>query len=121
VQAGNLVTITFLGGGAVPIDLAGSLIDGGYQLTIFASKVSGAGGQLNGGIDYLTPTAPANDPNRVFRLFGDADGDGDVDAINFGQFRNAFGTADPTFDYDGDGDVDATDFSQFRQRFGATV
>jgi hypothetical protein len=128
VQSGNVVTITFLTGGTVPIDLGGSLIDGLYQLTIVASKVLGAGGQLDGdgngtGGDNFVSPAPGSGtvPNLIFRLFGDSDGDRDVDAINFGQFRGAFGSADPTFDFDADGDVDAADFGQFRARFGSTV
>jgi hypothetical protein len=125
VQSGNTVTITFLGGGAVPIDLAGSLIDGAYRLTIVAANVQGAGGVLDGngngigGDDFQTPTAGAG---RLFRLFGDSDGDGDVDAQDFGAFRSAFGTgSNLAFDFDGDGDVDAADFGQFRARFGTSV
>jgi len=124
VQSGNQVTITFAGGGAVPIDLAGSLIDGAYQLIIDASKVTGIGGSLDGdgngtgGDNYQTPTVGAG---RIHRLFGDNDGDGDVDAIDFGQFRAAFGGSNVAFDFDGDADVDAVDFGQFRARFGSSV
>jgi len=125
VQAGNTVTITFLGGGAVPIDLAGSLIDGAYRLTIVAANVQGAGGALDGngngigGDDFQTPAAGAG---RLFRLFGDNDGDADVDAQDFGAFRAAFGGgSNLAFDFDGDGDVDAADFGQFRARFGSGV
>jgi hypothetical protein len=124
VLAGSTVTITFLAGGAVPVDPAASLIDGNYQLTIVAANVVGAGGNLDGngngtgGDDFQSP---ATGPGRIFRLFGDADGDGDVDAVNFGQFRAAFGAGDPVFDFDGDGDVDAADFGQFRARFGSSV
>jgi hypothetical protein len=125
VQAGNTVTITFLDGGAVPTEGAGSLIDGVYQLTIVAANVLGAGGNLDGdgngtgGDNFQTP---ATGPGRLFRLFGDADGDGDVDAQDFGAFRAAFGgTSNLAFDFDGDGDVDAQDFGQFRARFGSSV
>jgi len=125
VQAGNTVTITFLDGGAVPTEGLGSLIDGVYQLTIVAAKVQGAGGSLDGdgngtgGDNFATP---ATGPGRLFRLFGDADGDGDVDAQDFGAFRAAFGgTSNLAFDFDGDGDVDAQDFGQFRARFGSSV
>src|SRR5205823_5305918 len=74
VQTGNTVTITFANGGAVPIDPAGSLRDGVYQLTILASKVTGAGGPLDGdgngtgGDDFTTP---ATGSTRLFRLYGD--------------------------------------------------
>jgi len=124
LQAGNVVTITFLTGGVVGIDPGASLIDGLYQLTILASKVTGAGGNLDGdgngsgGDNFLTPTTGAG---RIVRMFGDGDGDGDVDAQDFGAFRAAFGGVNATFDYDADGDVDSVDFGQFRARFGASV
>ena len=62
-----------------------------------------------------------------FRLFGDADGDGDVDGQDRDLFRSAFGTtaADAGylwyFDFDGDGDVDGLDNGQFNRRFGQSV
>jgi hypothetical protein len=55
------------------------------------------------------------------RLFGDADGNGFVDALDFRAFRAALGSAAFVFDFDGDGDVDAADFGQFRARFGSSV
>ena len=68
--------------------------------------------------DFQTPTTGSG---RIFRLFGDANGTGTVDAIDFGLFRTAFGTTDATFDFDGGGAVDALDFGQFRLRFGTSV
>jgi len=124
VPSGADVTLTFLAGGAVPTEKGGSLIDGVYQLTVVAANVLGAGGLLDGdgngspGGDFVTPGSGAG---RLFRLFGDADGDGDVDAQDFGAFRAAFGGSNPTFDSDGDGDVDATDFGAFRGRFGSSI
>src|SRR5206468_834884 len=109
-QSGTVVTITFANGGPVSIDPGNSLLDGGYQLTIVAANVQGAGGSLDGdgngtgGDNYQTPTAGAG---RIFRLFGDADGSGTVDAIDFGAFRSAFGTNNAVFDFDGGGSVDA--------------
>ena len=44
IQSGPSVTFTFLNGGAVPVDQAGSLLDGIYQLTVFANKTMGGGG-----------------------------------------------------------------------------
>jgi len=123
--AGNAVTLTFAAGVAVPIDKGGSLIDGAYTLTIFASAVTGLGGNLDGngngtgGDDYQSP---ASGPGRLHRLFGDNDGDGDVDAADFAAFRGTFGAAtNLAFDGDGDGDVDAADFASFRARFGLSV
>ena len=59
--------------------------------------------------------------NGLFRLCGDANGSGNVDATDFGLFRAAFGTNNIVFDFDGDGDVDAADFGAFRQRFGSSI
>jgi hypothetical protein len=114
----DTVVLTFANGGAVSIDPGGSLSDGTYTLKVIAANVLGANGNLNGGTDFTTPSVG---PDRLFRLFGDSDGDGDVDAQDFGAFRGAFGASNPTFDYDGDGDVDAADFGQFRARFGQSV
>jgi len=128
VQSGSDVTITFLPGGTVTTDPGNSLRDGLYQLTILSSKVLGAGGSLDGdgngtgGDDFLTSTTGnASNSNVITRLFGDNDGDRDVDAIDFGAFRAAFGGSNPVMDFDQDGDVDAVDFGQFRGRFGASV
>jgi hypothetical protein len=57
----------------------------------------------------------------VVPLFGDSDGDGDVDANDFAAFRTAFGGSSAIFDFDGDGVVNATDFAQFRLRFGTRI
>jgi len=125
VQSGSEVTLTFAGGGTVPIDLGGSLSDGAYQLVIVAANVQGTGGKLDGdangtgGDDYATP---ASGTGRIHRLFGDGDGDGDVDASDYGAFRQTFGSSlNLAFDADGDGDVDATDYGAFRLRFGTSV
>lgn len=55
------------------------------------------------------------------RLFGDSDGDGDVDALDRDAFRSAFGTSAGDlwyFDFNGDGNVDGRDNGQFNRRFG---
>lgn len=135
IQNGDVVTLTFLDTGTAskPIHAtnigSGSLPDGLYTLTAKASEIKGLYGNLDGdgdgttGGDYVLVGDPGTVPN-LFRLFGDSDGDGDVDASDFLAFRNASGTSkgDPNynsvFDYDNDGDVDAQDFLQFRDRFG---
>jgi hypothetical protein len=118
---GTVVTLTFTGG---PVEF-GSLADGRFTLTVDAGQVANANGQLDGdgdgigGDNFVVVGSPAN---GLFRLFGDADGDGDVDATDFGAFRLTFGTAaNLAFDFDSDGDVDAADFGQFRLRFGTGV
>jgi len=111
----TVVRLTFSG----PLtEGGGSLVDGTYQFVVLGSKVAENGVSLDGdgngsaGGDFVF---------AVHRLFGDADGDRDVDAADFGPFRQVFGTATFTFDFDGDGDVDAADFGQFRLRFGTAV
>jgi hypothetical protein len=61
------------------------------------------------------------------RLFGDSEGDGDVDVLDLARFRPAYGKSAGQpgyaahFDFEGDGDVDVLDLSRFRQRYGRTL
>jgi len=118
------VTLTFTGA----VSEATSLADGRYTLTVLANQVANGPRQLDGnangiaGDDYVLAAA-GSPPTGIFRLFGDADGDGDVDAADFGAFRAGFATpqAVAIFDADNDGDVDAADFGAFRMRFGSSV
>jgi hypothetical protein len=119
--ADNAVTLHFIGGAAE----FGSLADGRYTLAVLASQVNGGAFDGNGdgvpGDNFVLVGDPVSAP-KLFRLFGDHDGDGDVDAADFGAFRQSFGgVAILAFDSDGDGDVDAADFSAFRLRFGAGI
>jgi hypothetical protein len=110
------VTITFSGTYA---DSTGSLVDGLYNFTIDASKVSGAGGQLNGsgggaGTNYLVTGSAAN---KWFRYYGDQNADGTVDQTDYLVFRNALANgANSVFDYQNSGDVDQVDYLEFRNR-----
>jgi hypothetical protein len=92
-------------------------------LQILASSFGAEGfdGNNDGmaGDDFTLVGDPAT--NKLFRLFGDGNGTGNVDATDFGLFRGAFGTQNSTFDSDGDGDVDAADFGAFRARFGSSI
>jgi hypothetical protein len=112
----TIVVLSFSGPGTT----GGSLDDGNYTFTILANQVTGADGQLfDGNGDGV---GGDNFSFAFFRLFGDADGDGDVDAADYGAFRLTFGTAaNLAFDFDGDGDVDAADFGAFRLRFGTSI
>jgi hypothetical protein len=94
------VRLTFPGGA--------SLADGKYSLTIHSGSI---GNGLFGGDYTLT----------FHRLFGDSDGDADVDAIDFVAFRFAYGSNSWVFDSNGDGLVNAIDFIQFRTRFGISL
>jgi Tol biopolymer transport system component len=111
--SGNSVTLTFSG----MQTQFGSLIDGKYTLRVRADQVSNIG-PLDGNNDGVG----GDDFTFNFhRLFGDADGNGFVDAWDFRAFRAALGSAAFVFDFDGDGDVDAADFVAFRGRFGVAV
>ena len=90
----------------------------GIQITDETGQHLDGNGDGIGGDDYISPTTG---PNRIFRLFGDSDGDGDVDAIDFTAFRRAIGTGPSIFDFDNDGDTDLSDFVQFRLRFGTML
>ncbi len=122
--SGNSITLTFTGG---PVEF-GSLADGRYTLTAFASLIGNADAQLDGdgngagGDDYmLASAATPGSPTNIFRVFGDFDGDGSVAANDFIQFRLAIGGNSPIFDFDNDGAVAAGDFIQFRLRFGGSI
>ncbi|MFL5329378.1 MAG: beta strand repeat-containing protein [Gemmataceae bacterium] len=110
------VTITFTGTFA---DSTGSLVDGLYNFSIDASKVSGAGGQLNGsgsgaGTNYSVTGTTAN---KWFRYYGDQNGDGTVDQTDYLVFRNALANGpNSVFDYQNSGDVDQSDYLEFRNR-----
>jgi ELWxxDGT repeat protein len=111
---------------------AASLADGRYTLTVFSANVTGAGGvALAGGGangNYVSPPdAYQGNGLHLFRLFGDANGDGVVDSTDLGQFRSTFNANNtlPNYlwylDADGDGVVDSTDLGQFRTRFNMNV
>lgn len=121
---GMQVTLTFVGGS---VDLGGSLSDGRYTLTIVAVQFTGNGFDGDGdgisGDNYILASAPLGLPaTNIFRIFGDGDGDGSVTSIDFGLFRQTFGTGlNLAFDFNGDGNVSSNDFAEFRMRFGVTI
>lgn len=99
-----------------------SLSDGRYTLTVVASKFTGDGFDGNGdgiaGDNYVLVGTPSN---GLFRLFGDADGNGSVSASDFNAFRLAYGSGSSLFDFDNDGQTSASDFNMFRLRYGLVV
>jgi Dockerin type I domain len=117
---GTVVTLTFIGGAVN----SGSLADGRYTLTVLASQVSSVNGQLDGdgngsgGDDFVLVGTPGN---KLFRLFGDVNGDGAVAASDFVGFRQSFNGINDDFDFDGDGSVSTSDFVQFRNRFNTSI
>jgi hypothetical protein len=119
----TVVTLTFLNGGAVTLDPAGSLPDGKYTLTLLSNQIAGVGGFLDGNKNGTYQGSPIDDVSTSFhRLFGDADGNGSVTAVDFAAFRLAYNTMGPSiFDYNGDDNVTATDFNAFRLRYGQSI
>jgi hypothetical protein len=98
-------TIRFASGTGVQTRPAGngnSLVDGNYKLVVDATKV--AAGSTNMAANYEFGNAATD---RFFRLFGDSDGDGDVDGTDTTSFRRSFLGLEysPAMDWDGDGVV----------------
>jgi subtilisin-like proprotein convertase family protein len=108
---GRTYVLSFGGTGIV----GGSLADGVYDLAVVAAKITDVHGQaLAGGGGSLA----------FHRLFGDQDGDRDVDTVDTARFKQASGSrvGDAAyrshFDSDGDGDIDTVDTARFKQRIG---
>lgn len=105
----------------------GSLIDGKYRLTIDASGINHHGVLLDGnndgtaGDDFVFGENPAD---NFFRKYGDHNGNGAVDLLDFAEFRKSFGSTqeDANFaaelDFEGDGVISLGDFANFRKNFG---
>ncbi|QDV40460.1 Calx-beta domain protein [Stieleria neptunia] len=125
-QNNSVATLTF--SGPLTRGAIGALVDGNYQLAIDPTKVrrtgtsvslDGDGDGLRGG-DYVIGTSATD---QFFALYGDSDGDRDVDGQDYGRFGLTFlktaGTPgfNPDLDFDGDGDVDGQDYGQFGLRF----
>jgi arylsulfate sulfotransferase len=116
VDGKTVAVLTFAGTEFV----GGSLADGSYTLTVRADRVHDRWGrELDGDGDGA---AGGNNVAGFSRLFGDADGDGDVDGADrdviLGSFRKSRGEAGFLWflDYDADGDVDGRDMAQFNVR-----
>ena len=107
-----------------------SLADGNYQLTLNPTRISIGGLSLDGdgdGNEGGNYQFGNREVDQFFRLFGDGDGDRDVDGRDLGRLSNAiFSTSadpnyDPALDFDGDGDVDGQEYGHFGQRFLTTL
>jgi len=129
--AGTVVTLSFTGGAVDPSMMNDpSLADGRYTLTVQSGQVGGPNGSLDGdgngagGDDFVLAGTAAN---KLFRLFGDATGDGVVDLVDLQRFRAAFNASFPSpaymafLDLDGNGVIDLTDLAAFRSRFNVAV
>ncbi|HEX4588566.1 MAG TPA: choice-of-anchor Q domain-containing protein, partial [Gemmataceae bacterium] len=139
-QGRTVVTLGFSGSETDPVSAlnggTASLADGRYQLTILGAAVSDAalGWALDGNADgtpggnYVSPTDTYHGPGlHLYRLFGDVNGDGVVDASDLGLLRSTFNANQSQANYlayldaDNSGAVDVGDLGQFRSRFNANV
>jgi photosystem II stability/assembly factor-like uncharacterized protein len=141
-SGGTVVTLTFVGSAEIdPTSIqnggVASLADGRFSLTILANAINDAGGQSldgdgDGGVggNYVSPTdtaAGGMGQLRLFRLYGDATGDGFVDALDLVALRSAINTTagSPAYlaflDENNDGVIDALDLSVLRSRINTNV
>ena len=99
-----------------------SLADGNYQFTLNSARVSIGGLALDGDGDGVAGgnfVFGNREADQFFRLFGDRDGDRDVDGRDYGFLSTAIFSSigdenyDEFFDHDGDGDNDGRDYGQF--------
>jgi hypothetical protein len=135
-QGNTVVTLTFSGSETDPVSGTGgiplSLADGRYQLTILSANVMNPdGSQLVGGSaygDYVSPTDTYGGSGlHLYRLFGDATGDGVVDLNDLAAFRGTYntGTGNPAYlsylDADNSGVVDLDDLTAFRNHYNHSV
>ncbi|MCE2809848.1 MAG: Ig-like domain-containing protein [Planctomycetaceae bacterium] len=102
-------------GGALAASNGNSLADGNYVLRIDSAKVDGEGFALVG--DNVFGDVATD---RFFRMYGDSDGDGDVDGTDAVALRNAQLSYNAAVDWDGNGSVsagaDITNFNSNRNR-----
>lgn len=122
VDGKTMLRVTF-----APQTLApgGSLSDGEYRLVIRGDRIRDlAGAALDGNRDGVEG---GNAYDRFFRLFGDSDGDRDVDAADRDKFRawrkksEAGSGYHYMFDADMDRDIDAADATEFYARYGKRI
>ena len=92
-----------------------SLADGNYVLRIDPSKVKGEGFSLVGDAAFGDVAT-----DSFFRMYGDSDGDGDVDGTDAVALRNAQLSYNAALDWDGNGSVtagaDINNFNSNRNR-----
>ena len=126
-QGKTVSVLSFGAGGNLVVDRGNggnSLIDGNYELTIDALQIRKVGGGPNMASNFVLGDEAAD---GFFRMYGDQDGDRDVDTedlVPFGQtFRKNIADSgfNPVFDADGDNDIDAYDLIEFGKRFRRTL
>lgn len=118
VNGKTVAVLTFAG----PEFVGGSLADGRYTLTVRADRAHDRWGrELDGDGDGV---AGGDRVDAFFRLFGDSDGDRDVDLRDLGRFLGTLGrrAGDPHylwyFDVNGDSRIGVTDLVALARRLG---
>jgi dockerin type I repeat protein len=113
----SVATLTFIGDSAS----GGSPADGDYRPAIDGGRLRAASGiavDADGDGGFNPGGVLAVD---FARKFGDVDGNGVVDFLDFAKLRPILGNAaayTAAFDFDGNGVIDFLDFAQFRPRVG---
>ncbi|MBX7104673.1 MAG: right-handed parallel beta-helix repeat-containing protein [Gemmataceae bacterium] len=129
LSGGNTVADIIFTGGAVDAPPGNqtvgnqSLVNGKYTFVISAAEFSngfdgGAGVGTNYTLASTSYGGPGTPATGIFRVFGDATGNGKVESDDFLAFRLSFLGTNDWFDYNGNGSVDSsTDLLQFRLNF----
>lgn len=120
----TLVTLAFAGPG---VRADGALPDGRYRLSVDGSAITDRLGQALDSDRDGVAGGPVVQVGGFHALFGDSDGDADVDVFDLFRFLSAVGptSASPRylayFDFDADGDVALTDTLAFVRRLGRRI
>jgi hypothetical protein len=109
------------------VTAGGSLADGNYRLVIDAPMIRYHSVVLDGNKDGMAGDSHsfgADSADAFFRNYGDVNGNGVVDLIDFAEFRRTFGQSAGSVGYrrgldaDGDDTIGLLDFAEFRRHFG---
>jgi hypothetical protein len=118
VDGQTVAVLTFSGADII----GGSLADGNYALTVRGDLVHDRFGRsLDGDGDG---TAGGDASESLFRLYGDSDGDRDVDLHDLGRFLSTLGRDASSskylsyFDVNGDDRIGVVDLIAIARRFG---
>lgn len=114
----TVAVLTFTSSGII----GGSFADGNYTLTIRGDRIGDeVGRELDGDRDG---NGGGDSTDAFFRLYGDSDGDRDVDLLDLGRFLSTFGRRQGDrhyldyMDFNGDDRVGVVDLLAFVHRLG---